>query len=139
MKTQGLSDNHRRVLSVVVRNVERSLDEIEETLTRSGTRRSLLHQIEGSYSDAGRKDILGHVAAIRQRLHQFIEEFQLTGVSFTEHQIIDTKVTHIWLMLADSYSRKLRGYGEVAEPSRTTLDNTISELLGLVKVLQESK
>ena len=37
MSNLPLSENHRRVLSVVARSVEQSLDDIEKTLTRQQT------------------------------------------------------------------------------------------------------
>jgi hypothetical protein len=137
--SRHLSDNHRRVLSVVARNIEESLDEIEETLNRAGPNRSLLHEIKGSYSEEQRKEILGKVAVIRTRLHAFVAEFQLTPESFTEDQIVDTKITHMWILLADSFSQKLKGYGAVDISVRESLDTSVADLLRLVKELERTR
>lgn len=134
-----LSDNHRRVLSVVARNIEESLNKIEETLGSTGPNRSLLRQIERSYSENKRKEIRGKVSEIRIRLHTFIADFQLTPESFTEDQIVDTKITHMWILLADSFSRKLKGYGAVDETVKNALDASVTELLRLVKELKKVK
>ena len=139
MAVHTLSENHLRVLCVVARSIERSLDDIEELLTRKEGKQSQLHHIESSYSYEQRMGILRKVAELRHRLVTFVQDFQLTGESRTEHQIIDTKVTHMWMLLEDSYSRKLKGYGKVDEFVRGRLDESVSELLSLVRELERLK
>ena len=139
MAGQTLSDNHRRVLSVVARNIERSLGDIEELLIRKGAEHSRLHRIESSYSDGQRMGILRKVVEVRHRLAVFVRDFELTGESRSEQQIVDTKVTHMWMLLEDSFSQKLKGYGNVEKSISGKLDDSVSELLKLVRELQRLK
>lgn len=138
MTGQPLPDNHRRVLSVVARNIERSMDDIEELFARKD-RQSRLHHIAGSYSEEQKKEILGRVSRLRERLAHFVRDFHLEGESRSEQQIIDTKVTHMWMLLEDSYSGKLKKYGKTDGTFNEKLDASVADLLRLVRDLERLK
>ena len=138
MAVHTLSENHLRVLCVVARSIERSLDDIEELLSRKKDP-SKLHQTQRSYSEEQRMGILRKVGSLRGRLAEFVGDFQLKGSSRSEQQIVDTKVTHMWMLLEDSFSYKLKGYGRVDESVRGRLDESVSELLSLVRELERLK
>jgi len=138
MAVHTLSENHLRVLCVVARSIERSLDDIEELLSRK-EEPSKLHYIQRSYSEEQRAGILQKVGSLRGRLAEFVRDFQLKGDSRSEQQILDTKVTHMWMLLEDSFSHKLKGYGRVDESVRDELDASVSELLRLLRALERVK
>ena len=138
MAVHALSENHLRVLCVVARSIERSLDDIEELLSRK-EERSKLHHIQRSYSEEQRTGILQKVGSLRGRLAEFVRDFQLKGDSRSEQQIVDTRVTHMWMLLEDSFSHKLKGYGRVDESVRDRLDASVSELLRLLRDLEGVK
>src|SRR3989304_3425872 len=138
MAVHTLSENHLRVLCVVARSIERSLDDIEELLSRK-EEPSKLHYIQRSYSEEQRAGILQKVGSLRGRLAEFVRDFQLKGDSRSEQQIVDTKVTHMWMLLEDSFSQKLKGYGNVEKSISGKLDESVSELLKLVRELQRLK
>ena len=138
MAVHTLSENHLRVLCVVARSIERSLDDIEELLSRKEDP-SKLHHIQPSYSEEQRTGILQKVGSLRGRLAEFVRDFQLKGDSRSEQQIVDTKVTHMWMLLEDSFSYKLKGYGRVDESARDELDASVSELLRLLRDLEGVK
>ncbi|MEX2117602.1 MAG: hypothetical protein WEB37_12015 [Bacteroidota bacterium] len=84
-------------------------------------------------------EILQKVAEVRHRLATFVRDFKLTGESHSEQQMVDTKVTHMWILLEDSFSQKLKGYGEVDEAVSGKLDESVADLLMLVRDLQRLK
>jgi hypothetical protein len=125
----NLPPNHKRVLSAAARSIENSLNDIELRVL-SGTKATpILRHIEKSYSDYERKVKQKKVAQLRSALIEFVREFALEEEHLSEKQIFDANVSHIWTLLEDAYSDKMRNYGELPKDTKEPLDRAVSDLL----------
>ena len=137
MKKIQLPANHQRSLSVVARAIEESLNDIATRLqpNRSG---NLLRQIEPSFTDEERSTILAAVEEIREALADLINTFDLTPSSVSEKQIVLAQSAHIWTLLEDSFSHKMKGYGEIPPDAARVLDDKIGSMLERVEQLSRA-
>ena len=126
---------HKRSLSVVARSIEDSLNDIATRL-QGNLADSLLHRIEHSYTDQERKQIFKAVEGVREALVELILEFDLDTSTVFESQILSAHCSHIWTLLQDSRSDKLKSYGEVPEESRASIDTAIDKMLDRMGQLQ---
>ena len=130
-----LPPDHKRSLSVVARNIEDSLNDITVRL-QANPSNAQLHNVEPSFTSAERTFILKIVEEIRRSLLNLIENFDIHPSSVTEFQIVQAQYTHIWTLLQDSYSDKMKGYGEIQENEARLLDEHITKLAGQVEKLK---
>jgi len=126
---------HKRSLSVVARSIEDALNDIAARL-RSNPSNAQLHHVEPSFSDAERVFILKTLEEIRRSLFDLIETFDIHPSSVTEFQIVQAQYTHIWTLLQDSYSNKMKGYGELPAEEARLLDKQIAQLSEHVEKLR---
>jgi hypothetical protein len=137
MKKVQLPANHQRSLSVVARAIEESLNDVATRL-QSGRSANLLRQIEPSFTDEERSAILATAEEIRNALADLVNTFDLSPSSVTEKQIVLAQYAHIWTLLEDSFSGKMRGYGEIPPDAARVLDDKIGSLLEKVERLRRA-
>jgi bifunctional N-acetylglucosamine-1-phosphate-uridyltransferase/glucosamine-1-phosphate-acetyltransferase GlmU-like protein len=137
MKKIVLSPEHQRSLSAVARSIENSLNDITAILDTSHTEH-LLHHIVPSYTKSERAEILTVVNELRKGLKELIQTFNLSSYAVTERQIVNAQCAHLWILLQDSKSNKLKRYGDVPLESGGELDRIIDDLLRLVNKLKDA-
>lgn len=127
-----LPANHLRSLSVTADAVERGLREMEETLRQisSDTSTRKIHQ---TYSDTERQRLLDVIAQMRKTNREMIDALNLEISEFREDQIINARVAHLWTILIDSKSKRLKNFGEVPKDVAPDIDRYIDKLLETLK------
>jgi len=127
-----LPDNHRRSLSVTARMVEQTLEEMEELLRNRGEGR-LTSKIEPTYSEPERARLLAAISEMRQANAEMFQTLSLEPSRYAEDHIITAKNAHLWTILVDSKSRRLKGLGELPADLARTVDVHVNRLLELLK------
>jgi hypothetical protein len=127
-----LPTSHRRSLSVTARIVEDSLDEIEKVLLKKERSKSS-HRITESLDPASKDIILSMVAKLREANEEMFHSLHLEPNVFSESQIVGSRIVHLWTVLRDSKSKRLRRFGELPPESATEIDRNIDRLLAILK------
>jgi hypothetical protein len=132
MKKIHLLPNHRRSLSVTADAIDRSLREMEEVLRERGSE-EVTKKILPVYSEAERQNLLQAIDEIRKENQAMVEHLNLERSKFAEDQIINSRVSHLWTILVDSKSRKLKNFGEVPKDVAPEIDCHVDKLLEILK------
>lgn len=132
MKKIQLLQNHRRSLSVTAHAVEKGLREIEVTL-RTRQAENLTTKVLTTYSQEERRHLLEAVDTMRKANQEMIDHLVLEPSEFTEEQIVNAQAAHLWTILVDSKSKKLKNFGEVPKDHAEEIDRHIENLLDTLK------
>jgi len=134
MGTIELPPNHKRVISVTARTVEKELNELEIVLSQKKND-SNIKKIIHSFSDEERNYLLGKIGELRKLNNIMFEALNLDSAEITEAQIVKGKITYLWTVLVDSKAKALRGYGDLPENLASVLDNHINNSLEIISKL----
>jgi len=95
----------------------------------------LTRRIRSVYSEDERQDLAKAVAKLRQANREMVEDLGLVTSEFTEQQIVNARVSHLWTILVDSKSKKLKNFGEVPREHTVEIDRHIDKLLEILKLM----
>ena len=112
--------------------VEQTLEEMEELLRNRGEGR-LTSKIEPTYSEPERARLLAAISEMRQANAEMFQTLSLEPSRYAEDHIITAKNAHLWTILVDSKSRRLKGLGELPADLARTVDVHVNRLLELLK------
>jgi hypothetical protein len=129
-----IPENHRRSLSVTARTIEKSLDEMEELLSR-GDVHKLTYTVHSSYTDDERQSILEIIRELRKANEEMVNDLGLRSEERKEVQIIQARVAHLWTILVDSTSRGMKGFGVLSKDHAREVDQHVEKLLNLIQQL----
>jgi len=129
-----LSEPQKRSLTVTVRKIDEQMNRLERAL-RHGTEAGLLYTIRDSYSPAEKEHLLEQIVRVRRVLKILKEKFHLEPMETDLRRIVVATASHLWVILEDSKSRRLKGYGEVPEELARELDPLLDELIRLIDAL----
>ncbi|MBI4418011.1 MAG: hypothetical protein HY563_04485 [Ignavibacteriales bacterium] len=127
-----LPENHRRGLSFTAQAVERALDEMEAVLS-AGDARTTAIRLERVYSPEERARLLKAIAEMRRANARMVEDLDLGLAHRSEDQIIGSKTAHLWAILVDSMSKRLRGFGKLGADQSKRIDFHVNNLLQKLK------
>ena len=130
-----LPANHHRSLSVTARTVEQTLDELDLILRSKGVE-NLTSKIAISYSEETREELLAAIAEMKKANEEMVRMFNLKKQERDEARILRASASHLWVILSDSTSQGMRGFGGLAPELAAEVDNHIHRLLMLLKKLQ---
>lgn len=133
----SLPSNYKRSLTVTSRHVERAIKEIEQLLVNQHERSSLINIIKNINEENSAK-ILSHLSELKHKNEQMVKEFELITENLFEDRIIRSKLTHLWVILSDSTSEALKGYGDLEPEQAKVLDNEINSLLEIIEKILNS-
>jgi predicted secreted Zn-dependent protease len=126
-----LSETHRRVLSVVLKLVERGLDEMWETLNypHSGTTYGILTDLESHEISRNNRGI----SRAKELVKELFKKYNLRQDFHSQCAIINAKKANLWSILEDTYSKKLGRYGEFDRNHAAEFDSEIKRLIDLIE------
>lgn len=134
-KTVKLPPNHHRSLSVTAQTVEQTLDELELILRSRGAE-NLTSRIAVSYSEETREELLAAIAEMKKANEEMVRMFNLKKHERDEARILRASASHLWVVLSDSTSQGMRGFGGLPPDLADEVDNHIHRLLMLLKKLR---
>jgi len=129
--TVNLSETHRRVISVVMKIVESRLDEMYQVLNRphQGTTYGIHQDLEAD--EINRSNFV--IRRAKDLVKEISKKYGLRQEYRTQSAVIRAKKANLWSILEDSYSKKLRRYGELDARIATEFDCEIEKLIYLIE------
>lgn len=126
-KKIDLSENHTRSLSTSLIIVDKSLSELEDMLLNENS--TCCNMI---LKDIDEKALKNNIAAIHEAKKHICKMKEKYGTSVEKRslqRIIKAKKTRIWVVLTDSLSKGLRGFGEFPKQYLNEYDSDINKLI----------
>jgi (p)ppGpp synthase/HD superfamily hydrolase len=134
-KTVKLPPNHHRSLSVTAQFVERTLDELELILRSRGIDK-LTSKVATSYSEETREELLAAISKMRTANEEMVRTFELQKQVRDEAKILRASIAHLWVILSDSTSKGMRGFGALSPELASEMDEYVNRLLVLLRECQ---
>ena len=132
-KQTGLSQYQKRSVEVVLRQLERAIDTIEDMVTSD--KRGLLYSRTMSLSPEQRSRVAELAGKIRAEITELAATFDLTKQEMDSRQTISSILGIAWEGLEDIHSEKLDRYGDIDPGLPVTLDPHIDRLIDMVRAL----
>jgi hypothetical protein len=129
-----LGENHRRVVSAVLRRVETTCDEVIWWLGRSA---GDLHQIKEDVTSTQADALRSVVDQLREEIRNVQEEISVDASTESRARGIAASVSLTRTELEEVLTPGLRGYGALAPETEAALDQQFSRLLFYLYALGE--
>ena len=126
-----LNENQHRNLSATLRVLEESINEIQAMAKRRHERHTL-YDIKNSLSPDQKAVIERNSRAVKRILRRLHEKFDLDRDVVDAKSAINASLSSLWVMMSDSGTKRLRGYGELSEGLSDYLDPQIKEIVDLI-------
>lgn len=126
-----LNDAHRRNLRVVLGLVEEKMKAIESRLAQP-EEHGLMDEIKPDLRPDVEATLRRQVDAAYTLIRRLKDQFALPTETTLASREIFKGLPQIWVMLQESDSRRLQGYGEVDPADAAVLDPLIEQLARLV-------
>lgn len=136
--TDKLSDNHRRSLSVTAKTVEETIDQLEALLHAKPSSK-LMRKISRTYTPEERARLLAVLKELRDANETMIRDLELRTELLDESQIAGAALARLWLILADSLSEKMKGFGTIKSETAHRIDKHIALMLKILEKAQINK
>ena len=127
-----LNEAQRRSLSITLRIIEQSLDEIIGLDEKEGPHNGILYRIENNLSATTREELHAQTQLIRERIASLAAQFNLESDERTLRRIAEAKLNYCWEILQKADARGLRAYGPVSTGLDEALDPHIAALMELI-------
>lgn len=125
-----LGENHRRVVSVLLRGLEQMCDEIEARLEEAP---GVLRQVKSDLSAAQGAALREMTARVREEIRRLNTEIELDAAIRSPRRAILALLSASIVNLEESDSKRLRGYGPLASEAAVRLDDEVSRLVALLE------
>ncbi|GBD90666.1 hypothetical protein BMS3Abin04_01383 [bacterium BMS3Abin04] len=123
----SLPPNHKRVISVTARLLEKELDDLENLILND--QHHLTKRIKKTLNPDQRKSIIEIIKKIRTENEEMFHKFDLDFEKLSEHQLMFGKVSYLITILSDSTSKGLKGYGALGQEESGILDNCMNDII----------
>jgi len=123
----SLPPNHKRVISVTARLLEKELDDLENLILND--QHHLTKRINKTLNPDQRKSIIEIIKKIRIENEEMFHKFDLDFEKLSEHQLMYGKVSYLITILADSTSKGLKGYGALDREASGILDSCMNDII----------
>ena len=127
-----LSEPHRRSLSVTAKHVERTVNELIDLLSLASSS-TLCEKITKSLAKDEQQKYDSLLRELQRLNEQMFHTLHLESSTMDERQIISSKLVHLWTVLEDSRSNKMRRYGALTDESAQEIDRHIQRLLDVLE------
>ena len=131
MKKIPLSENHNRSVSASLYMVERLINELENDLNHPSD--MILSQVVYDVEDKDKEHFLAIIREIKEHIRMLSEKYNLRTRELLFSQLLQAKKSGIWVILCDTTSQRLKGYGTFPKEYAEEFDNDIARLQELVQ------
>jgi hypothetical protein len=125
-----LGENHRRVVSVLLRGVEHACDEIDATLRESP---GALRRVDDDLAPAQRCALQQMTERVRAEIRRLANEIELDTSVGSQRRTILALLSASVINLQESEPKKLRGYGEMSRDAEARLTSEFQRLIELLE------
>ncbi|HTQ61896.1 MAG TPA: hypothetical protein VMI32_16860 [Candidatus Solibacter sp.] len=130
----SLSENHRRVVSAVVRRVETTCDEVLGWLERTG---GDLHALKEDVAPKQAEEIRALVRRLREETRRVQNELVIDPSVQSRARGIVASVSLTRTEIEEILTPGLRGYGALAPETEAALDKQFSRILVFLQAMGE--
>lgn len=130
-----LGENHRRVVSVLLRGVERACDEIEAALADSG---GLLHRVSADLTVNQQSSLRQMAERVRSELARITSQIELDVSVHSQRRRILALLSSSIVNLEESTPAKLGGYGDLSAEAKSRLAAEFGRLLALLNGMESA-
>jgi hypothetical protein len=128
-----LGENHCRVVSVLLRGLERACDEIDAALDDSD---GLFRRVSDDLSATQRQTLQKMTEKVRAELRRIASEVELDVSVHSRRRRIRALLSTSIVNLEESTPDKLRGYGELSAEAKSRLQSDLNRLLDLLNAME---
>lgn len=125
-----LSENHRRVVSVVLRGVEQMCDAVLGSLEKQS---GLLFQVNDDLNPEQQQKLRMFIAKLQQELQRFNAEVELEPAVHSRKRTVRALLSASLVDLEESKSSRLKGYGPLSDAAKHKLDAELDRLVALLE------
>jgi hypothetical protein len=129
-----LSENHRRVVSVLMQQAEMVCDELEHWLSRPS---GLLNRVRGEFPPSVRNQLRELVQQARREISRSAVELSLTSTVVARRQAVLSLLTKILSDIEDVHSPGLRAYGKIPPDAEQQVDAYLTRLHAIFEQMAE--
>ena len=130
-----LGENHRRVVSVLLRGVERACGEIEAAL---GDSDGLLYRVSADLNLEQQQSLRKMIERVRAELARIASQVELDVSVHSRRRRILALLSSSIVNLEESTPDKLRGYGELSAEAKSRLETEFARLLELLNEMESA-
>lgn len=127
-----LGENHRRVVSSVLRHVEATSDEVLAWIRRPG---GILQHLSEDISDRQADELRALVGRLREEINRVQNEVAADPSSQSRSRRIAALVSLARIELQEVLTPGLRGYGSLLPETEVALDAKFSRLLACLEAM----
>ncbi len=133
MPTTNLPPNHLRSVSASIYLVEKTIDELENMLTRP--RQHFTYKIVNDIDDSEKEKLLQSIKQTRAFIAELMRKYGLNREVTYMSRILNARKSRMWEILGDTTSKRMKGYGHLPGETAAELDRDINKLTGLIGLL----
>lgn len=123
-------ENHRRVISVLMRGTERACDALVEWLDYRST---MLAEVHDDLAPGTKAELRALAAELKGEVLAFSRQASLQKKQSSIRRSIAAIVSASLIDLQEAQSSGLRGYGPLGERERNALDESIARMIALLE------
>ncbi len=128
-----LSTNHKRSIAASLYMVEKTITELESELAHPAD--LVMFQVVSDTGDYDPKEYILLIQQIKSHIRYLSDKYGLQPTKLNLSQIINARKSSMWVILCDTKSNSLKGYGEFPKEFSTELDSDIDKLQNLISRL----
>ena len=121
-----LPPNQHRHLTSVLRIVERNLNELERNVLYPVSGKTFKREQDLTPDEL--ETVYRVIEAGRKQISEMVEKYQIQPEIIHTRRFLNSRKAKIWEVLADSLTKKLKGYGTFPEKFREEFDQDIGKL-----------
>ena len=122
-----LSENHTRSLSSSLIVVEKSLLELEDMLLKQSN--SCCNVLLKDVDDVTIESNISAIKEAKDYICELADKYGTSKEKLSLQRVINAKRTKMWEILADTLSRKIKGYGTFPKKYVDEYDSDINKLI----------
>ena len=126
----SLSKNHKRIIGVTMKILEKDMDELMILLNADQNEPS--YEIIKDIPESELKEKMLVVKKVKLLIKEMYSRYSLGRETLRISRILEAKKSYLWTILCDSYSDKIKRYGDFNENDSKGYDKKIDELLNLI-------
>jgi hypothetical protein len=134
MEQSPLSRTHQRLLGSLLFVLEQKTEQIEHILRQSSDNAS--YRIEQNLSEPKVRQLSVVCEALKEKIGEVAKTFAIPKRRIQQYHYLQTIQSQMWELMVDSFSDKLKGYGDKLKAEAKQVDPAIQALADLVDELK---
>lgn len=125
-----LTENHQRGINAIATVLEKKLETMQNALHRNktNTRGITVNYVDDITNDQ-RKQIIKEIEELYQVLKEFCLRYNIPKDDYSLKRELNTGATFLWVDLADSNGKNLKGFGELDSEITKEYDSYINKMI----------